>query len=229
MSERRTYRRKGINIHRLGEAFVGEVTEMRRVEARGSGETEVGEELEFLARVRGWNEEEHSERTGELLAIEKDTALCRSVVKKGCILHIPGSHYPRETPKYRVKTGWWYTPAEEVRCKRCKGCDEVQAQDAFNLDEWQKVTGSRCRKCRCIRSILKRRAPRPKVEVERDQGKTGQTTTVGNREIGTGISEASKRVPIFPFDTQGGKRASSYFRQRNWVQAREAQIRFPAG
>ena len=53
--------------------------------------------------------------------------------------------------------------------------------------------------------------------------------TVCNREIGTGISEASKRVSIFPFDTQGGKQASSYFRQRNWVQAREAQIRFPAG
>ena len=42
------------------------------------------------------------------------------------------------------------------------------------------------------------------------------------RGIGTGISEASKRVPIFPFATQGGKQASSYFRQRNWVQAREA-------
>ena len=38
---------------------------MRRVEVRGGGETEVGEELEFLARVRGWSEEEHSERTGE--------------------------------------------------------------------------------------------------------------------------------------------------------------------
>jgi hypothetical protein len=47
--------------------------------------------------------------------------------------------------------------------------------------------------------------------------------------IRTGISEASKRVPIFPFDTQGVKQASSYFRQRNWVQAREAQILFPAG
>jgi hypothetical protein len=56
-----------------------------------------------------------------------------------------------------------------------------------------------------------------------------QGPTEGNREIGTGISEASKRVPIFPGDTQGGKQASSYFRQRNWVQAREAQIRFPAG
>ena len=47
--------------------------------------------------------------------------------------------------------------------------------------------------------------------------------------MGTDISEANKRVPIFPFDTQGGKHVSSYFRQRNWVQAREAQIRFPAG
>ena len=36
--------------------------------------------------------------------------------------------------------------------------------------------------------------------------------------MGTGISEASKRVPIFSFATQGGKQVSSYFRQRNWVQ-----------
>ena len=53
--------------------------------------------------------------------------------------------------------------------------------------------------------------------------------TVRLRGMGTGISEASKRVPIFSFATQGGKQVSSHFRQRNWVQAREAQIRFPAG
>jgi hypothetical protein len=53
--------------------------------------------------------------------------------------------------------------------------------------------------------------------------------TVRHRRIGTGISEASRRVPVFSFAAQGGKRASSYFRQRNWVQARKAQIRFPAG
>ena len=54
-------------------------------------------------------------------------------------------------------------------------------------------------------------------------------TTVRLRGMGTGISEASKRVPIFSFATQGGKQVSSHFRQRNWVQAREAQIRFSAG
>ena len=39
----------------------------------------------------------------------------------------------------------------------------------------------------------------------------------------TGISEASKRVSIFSFTTQGGKQVNFYFRQGNWVQAREAQ------
>ena len=53
--------------------------------------------------------------------------------------------------------------------------------------------------------------------------------TVRRRRIETGISEASKRVSIFSFATQGGKQVSFYFRQGNWVQARDAQIRFPAG
>ena len=53
--------------------------------------------------------------------------------------------------------------------------------------------------------------------------------TVRLRGMETGISEASKRVSIFSFATQGGKQVSFYFRQGNWVQAREAQIRFSAG
>ena len=53
-------------------------------------------------------------------------------------------------------------------------------------------------------------------------------TSVRHRGMGTGISEASKRVPISSLATQGGKQVSSHFRQRNCVQAREAQIRFPA-
>ena len=44
--------------------------------------------------------------------------------------------------------------------------------------------------------------------------------TVRHLGMETGISEASKKVSIFPFATQGGKQVSSYFRQRNWVQAR---------
>ena len=54
-------------------------------------------------------------------------------------------------------------------------------------------------------------------------------STVRHRGIETGISETSKRVSIFSFATQGGKQVSFYFRQGNWVQARDAQIRFPAG
>ena len=43
----------------------------------------------------------------------------------------------------------------------------------------------------------------------------GLCLTVRHRGIGTGISEASKRVPILPFATQRGKQESSYFRQGN--------------
>ena len=48
--------------------------------------------------------------------------------------------------------------------------------------------------------------------------------TVRLRGIGTGISEANKRVPIFPFATQGGKQASEFlFSTEERVQARETQ------
>jgi len=57
----------------------------------------------------------------------------------------------------------------------------------------------------------------------------GRKDTVAHAGIRAGLCEASGRVPMFSFATQGGKQPSSYFRQRNWVQAREAQVRFPAG
>ena len=46
----------------------------------------------------------------------------------------------------------------------------------------------------------------------RREKKNCEKNTVGNREIGTGISEASKRVPIFPFDTQASKRVPIFDR-----------------
>ena len=38
-------------------------------------------------------------------------------------------------------------------------------------------------------------------------------TPVAFPEIGSGISEASKRVPVFLQDVRGGKQVSSYFGQ----------------
>ena len=50
--------------------------------------------------------------------------------------------------------------------------------------------------------------------VARSRERDHFVSTVQLRGIGTGISEASKRVPILPFATQRGKQESSYFRQR---------------
>ena len=66
-------------------------------------------------------------------------------------------------------------------------------------------------------------------EEEEEEEEEAVVITVRHRRIETGISEASKRVSIFSFATQGGKQVSFYFRQGTWVQAQDAQIRFPAG
>ena len=50
--------------------------------------------------------------------------------------------------------------------------------------------------------------------------------TVRFRGMGTDISEASKRVPISSFATQGGKQVSSHFRQRSWVQGHDRSLCF---
>ena len=57
-------------------------------------------------------------------------------------------------------------------------------------------------------------------------------STVGNREMGTGISEASKRVPIFfMMSEEAGKRVSIFDRGTGSKPARlrQAQIQLPAG
>ena len=50
------------------------------------------------------------------------------------------------------------------------------------------------------------------------EGAEGRSSrgTVRFRGIGTGLSEASKTVPILSFATQRGKQESSYFRQGNY-------------
>jgi len=89
------------------------------------------------------------------------------------------------------------------------------AQARFHAERQRNTPGW----CNLLRTPLVCTVPRVSTQV----------ITVLHREMKTGISEASKRVSIFSFATQGGKQVSFYFRQRNWVQAREAQIRFPAG
>jgi hypothetical protein len=56
--------------------------------------------------------------------------------------------------------------------------------------------------------------------------------TVAHPGMETGISEASKRVPIFSLATQGGKQVSFYFgqelRQVGFNRLSDTQIRLPA-
>ena len=67
-------------------------------------------------------------------------------------------------------------------------------------------------------------------------GRLGPLFSARSRSAGPSIRGGARRPRVFQrtfegvvlvLSYPGGKQASSYFRQRNWVQAREAQIRVP--
>ena len=62
------FRKKGINMHKLGEAFVGEVLQVRKGTSK---EDSLGKGLQFLARVRGWDVELGASRWNRLLTYDR--------------------------------------------------------------------------------------------------------------------------------------------------------------
>jgi hypothetical protein len=151
--------RKGINMHKLGEAFVGEVLKVREGKSREDG---LGKGLEFLARVRGWDEASGVRRRQKLLAYDTEIKLCRALVQTNNILQIPKSYYPRTKPIFEkddgtTEGGWWYRPTEVVNCKKCIGCYNFRAEDEFDLKQWQSKSGSCCHECKGKDDVKRRR------------------------------------------------------------------------
>ena len=58
------------------------------------------------------------------------------------------------------------------------------------------------------------RVDKNKKNKKNKKTKKTKVSTVRHRGMETGISEASKRVSVFSFATQGGKQVSFHFRQR---------------
>ena len=66
----------GLNMHKLGEAFVGEVLQVRKGTNK---EDSLGKRLQFLARVRGWDVESGANRRNRLLTYSTEKELCREL------------------------------------------------------------------------------------------------------------------------------------------------------
>ena len=107
------FRKKGINMHKLGEAFVGEVLQVRKGTNK---EDSLGKGLQFLARVRGWDVESGANRRNKLLMHSTGKELCRELAHTNDIVRIPRSFYPYDPVLTKddgtPEGGWWYRPTE---------------------------------------------------------------------------------------------------------------------
>ena len=176
------FRKKGINMHKLGEAFVGEVLQVRKGTNK---EDSLGKGLQFLARVRGWDVESGANRRNKLLMHSTGKELCRELVHTNDIVRIPRSFYPDDRVLAKddgtPEGGWWYRPTEVVDCKKCIECDNVKAKDEFEFEQWQDKRGSCCKKCKSEEGVKRRKTTRePSRRSSRNEGKNKDYTEPGN-------------------------------------------------
>jgi hypothetical protein len=110
-----------LNLHALGEQWIGEVSDVDIVQ-NPQEDSHEGDQLIFKAHIRGWETDVRQIRCQSLKG-KSDLALRQALLKPGWkdILLIPQHWYPADSPKFETE-GWWYAPAEEVLGRTCKSC-----------------------------------------------------------------------------------------------------------
>jgi ribonuclease HI len=136
-----------LNLHALGEQWIGEVSDVDIVQAPQEDSHE-GDLLIFKAQIRGWETDARRTRCRSLM--EKSghilrQALLRPVWKD--ILLIPKQWYPADSPKFETE-GWWYAPAEEVLGRTCKSCRTFYEIENSAGTRRSRRNTMRCPKCR---------------------------------------------------------------------------------
>jgi hypothetical protein len=136
-----------LNLHALGEQWIGEVSDVDIVQAPQEDSHE-GDLLIFKAQIRGWETDARRTRCRSLM--EKSghilrQALLRPVWKD--ILLIPKQWYPADSPKFETE-GWWYAPAEEVLGRTCKSCRTFYEIENSAGTRRSRRNTVRCPKCR---------------------------------------------------------------------------------
>jgi len=96
-----------LNLHALGEQWIGEVSDVDIVQTPQEDSHE-GDQLIFKAHIRGWETDVRRIRCQSLRG-KSDLALRQALLRPGWkdILLIPQHWYPADSPKFETK-GWWY-------------------------------------------------------------------------------------------------------------------------
>ena len=135
-----------LNLHALGEQWIGEVSDVDVVQTPQEDSHE-GDQLIFKAHVRGW--ETDVRRTRCQFLMEKSDHILRQALLRPVwkdVLLIPQHWYPAHSPKYETK-GWWYAPAEEVLGRTCKSCRTFyEIENSVGAKRSRRNT-ARCPKC----------------------------------------------------------------------------------
>jgi hypothetical protein len=174
-----------LNLHALGEQWIGEVSDVDIVQNPPEDSHE-GDQLIFKAHIRGWETEARQIRCQSLKG-KSDLALRQALLRPRWkdILLIPQHWYPTDSPKFETE-GWWYAPAEEALGRTCKSC-----RTFYEIENSAGAKRSRRRNVRC-----------PKCQSENDQAKaTGERGTQKNaqrkkaaRALDTSNLRRSKRM-----------------------------------
>jgi hypothetical protein len=143
-----------LNLHALGEQWIGEVSDVDIVQ-NPQEDSHEGDQLIFKAHIRGWETEVWQIRCQSLKG-KSDLALHQALLRPGWkdILLIPQHWYPADLPKFETE-GWWYAPAEEVLGRTCKSC-----RTFYEIENSAGAKRSRRSNVRC-----------PKCQFENDQAK----------------------------------------------------------
>jgi hypothetical protein len=147
-----------LNLHALGDQWIGEVSDVDIVQ-NPQEDSHEGDQLIFKAHIRGWETEVRQIRCQSLKG-KSDLALRQALLRPGWkdILLIPQHWYPADSPKFETE-GWWYAPAEEVLGRTCKSC-----RTFYEIENSAGAKRSRRSNVRC-----------PKCQSENDQAKaTGE-------------------------------------------------------
>ena len=110
-----------VNMHRLGESFVEKVVDVRRRVTVDGKATALGESLEFLALIQGWQSEARRERREQLLKLNDiglRIALEHATVKD--VFFIPEVHFAEEKPMLVDDDGCWYKVRSVIWCRTCE-------------------------------------------------------------------------------------------------------------
>ena len=126
-------RQQGINMHKLGENFVKEVTDVRW-SGTDTKRTQQGDQLQFQGVVKAL-----PSKTLEAAAEWTEARLVKEMVKiagtenADQLLLLSKELFPGHDEPLNGEAGWWYAPKEQVCYRKCKRCLSAKLTEDYNL------------------------------------------------------------------------------------------------